>query len=80
MESMRTIVEVNSLEELAEHLSQFKGIFVKTDVQPEEIRFDYYCYDPRINWETYLVRIRNNIIAGLSDSKFDRCQKTKSGE
>lgn len=77
---MRTIVEVNSLEELAKHLSQFKGIFVKTDVQPDEIEFEHYCYDPRINWDCYLVRIRDGIIAGLSDSKFDRCQKTKSGE
>ena len=50
-ESMATVVEVESLDEL-------KAIIEKDWELPiHSIRLKYYCYDSRINWDSYIVMI-----------------------
>lgn len=62
-ESMKTVREVNSIQELKEYL--------KTD----EIKFEYCTFDSRNNWDTYYVLKKNNdgkfTVAGMSDGKFE---------
>lgn len=59
-ESMKTVVEVKSIVDLARILDC-----------PSKIEFEHIGMDDRINWDTYYV-IADNMIVGMSDSnKFD---------
>lgn len=51
-ESMKTVVEVNTIEELKDHISSKIGSKVL------DIKIEYYTYDDRIKWETYIVECR----------------------
>jgi hypothetical protein len=69
-ESMGTIQEFNSIDELRNYLTKVFnwGII-------DQIKIKHYCYDRRINWDTYLVRFNfvndpEFKIAGMSDSTF----------
>jgi len=55
-ESMKTIIEVNSLFELRQALGN-----------PNYITFKHIGMDARINWDTYYV-IADDKIIGMSDS------------
>jgi hypothetical protein len=71
-ESMETEIQVNSVEEIKEHLNKFYTNFGKT---VEDIKFEYCGMDKRINWDTYYVLQRLNgeehfTVAGMSDGKF----------
>jgi hypothetical protein len=64
---METVVTVNSIDELIEHLNKTHEGY---DV--ENIRFEYSSYDRRIQWETHYVMIRQRgekeyNIVGMSD-------------
>ena len=68
-DSMKTVKEFTSIEQIKEHLNKFynhNGKFV------EEIKFVYLGWDNRVNWDTYyvLMRLNNEVdfkIAGFSD-------------
>lgn len=68
-DSMRTVREVNSVEEIKQHLNTLLYPFGK---EVEEIKFDYSGFDKRINWDTYYVlqRIKGETeftVAGMSN-------------
>lgn len=71
-ESMATQIEVNNIDELKDHLNKtWNGLGTTV----EEIKFEYYGYDSRINWNTHLVSVRLNVddfftVVGMSDGKF----------
>lgn len=50
-DSMLTVKEVNSMEELKEKMEKDFPGYYKTDT----IKFEDYCYDERIDWHTYLI-------------------------
>jgi hypothetical protein len=52
--SMKTVVEINSMEELKEKL---KEAFPYLEM--DDIWFEDYAYDNRIGWDTKLVMSRN---------------------
>ena len=52
-ESMAEVKEFSSIKELCEYLAeQCKGAFDVSDIY-----ISYYCYDERIDWETYIVTV-----------------------
>jgi len=59
-ESMKTIIEVNSLDDLKKKLSEEYG--------ETNLTCDFYCFDKRINWDTYMIRSNGDII-GFSDGE-----------
>lgn len=68
-ESMATCIEVKDWVELRAHLTKsWEPYALKID----EIKIHYYCFDDRIKWETYLVKVRfkgkpDFIVAGMSN-------------
>lgn len=53
-DSMKNVKLFSSVETLLDYLvCKYGGAFSKTDIV-----FEYYCYDSRINWHTYLVSVK----------------------
>ena len=68
-ESLKSTIEVNSIDEIKSHLNKFYNQFGK-DV--DEIKFQYVGMDERIGWNTYYVlqRLKEEdafTVAGMSD-------------
>jgi len=71
-DSMETVQEVSSIEEIKQHLNKFYNQFGKSVV---EIKFKHVGIDDRIDWDTYYVlqRIEGEsqfTVAGMSDGFF----------
>jgi hypothetical protein len=72
-ESMETVQEFDTVEQIVIHLNKFYNHF---NAEVVEIKFVKSVYDDRINWDTYNVtyRLKNETafcVAGMSDGKFD---------
>ena len=68
-DSMETVQEVSTIEEIKQHLNKFYNQFGKSVV---EIKFEHVGMDDRINWDTYYVLKRLDketdfTVAGMSD-------------
>jgi len=50
-DSMKTVTNVESLKDI-EKICNFKG----------EYKIKYYCFDDRINWNTYIVTCDDKVI------------------
>lgn len=72
-ESLETVIEINSFQELLAHLNKFYKPFGK---EAEEIKFTHVGKDERIGWDTYYVLLRlmgeeNFSVVGMSDGKLE---------
>jgi len=72
-DSMKTVREVSSVEEIKQHLNDYYNQF---GWEVEEIRFSPVCYDCRIGWNTYnvLYRLKGGndfYVAGMTDGCLD---------
>ena len=70
--SMETEREVNSIDEIKEHLNKFYKQFGK---EIEEVKFEHVGFDDRTGWDTYYVKQRLKgekefKVAGMSDGSF----------
>lgn len=70
-DSLETTIEVNSIQEIIDHLNSYYNQFGK---EVEEIKFDYSGFDDRVGWDTYYVLHRlkgeeNFTVAGMSDGR-----------
>ena len=68
-ESLKSTIEVNSIDEIKSHLNKFYNQFGK---EVDEIKFQYVGMDERIGWNTYYVlqRLKEEdtfTVAGMSD-------------
>jgi len=68
-DSMETVQEVSTIEQIKQHLNKFFNQFGKSVA---EIKFKYDSFDNRINWDTYYVLQRlegenDFTVAGMSD-------------
>jgi len=65
-DAMKTVVEVADRTALIEHLRK-----VYDDGMPmpdlEKMVIEYYCYDDRIGWDTYIIYVKNYGVLGFSD-------------
>lgn len=73
-ESMKTVIEVNSEQEIIDHLNKYWNDVGKS---VEKIKFEYACYDNRIGWDTWYVLQRLSgerefTVAGMSDGKLEK--------
>lgn len=71
-DSMETEMQVNSVDEIKDHLNKSHSIFGKS---VEEIKFRYCGMDNRIGWDTYYVLQRISgekefTVAGMSNGNF----------
>lgn len=66
-ESMKTTIEVDTIEELVAHLSKTYG-------EVKSVKFKYLGYDERNKWETFYVSASSDkkdyVICGMSDGNF----------
>lgn len=65
-DSMKTVIEVDNIENLSIKISEYLGIKIKSN----KIQFKYLSFDKRTDCNTYLVSIKLGVI-GYSDSLFD---------
>jgi len=68
-DSMETVREVYTVEEIMRHLNEYFNLFGRTVI---EIKFSHQGLDDRIGWDTWLVlqRLDNEdffTVAGMSD-------------
>jgi len=73
-DSIKTVIDVNSLEELEDIISKEYDIPLSGWF---EFRFEYAGYDNRIDWETYYVIVKDMIygygyIAGMINGVFKK--------
>mgnify|MGYP003399489751 CR=1 FL=1 len=69
-ESLKTVQEFNTKEELISHLNSIYSQFNRTIA---EIKFEYFGFDSRMQWESHYVMQRlegetHFTVAGMSDS------------
>lgn len=69
VESMNTVREVNTTDEIKQHLDKIYNQFGK---EIEEIKFKHIGFDKRIDWDTYYVlqRLKGEeifTVAGMSN-------------
>lgn len=67
-DAMKEVVEVNSLAELVEHLNTTLGPFLSGRILPEDLECKYYTYDERIDWDTYIWRLKDFGVVGYTNS------------
>lgn len=68
-DSMQTVIEVNSKQDIIDHLNSWWN---KLGYNIYSVIIEYYCYDDRIGWDTYIVRQQlegetNYTVAGFTD-------------
>ena len=56
-ESMEELKEFAAVEDLLNWLCEDSEICGKKMFEVEDINFSYYCYDERIDWQTFIVTI-----------------------
>jgi hypothetical protein len=57
-DAMSEVIEVSDRADLIRHLvKELRPWFIEID--DSDIRIEPYCYDDRINWDTYIVTLRN---------------------
>lgn len=57
-ESMEKVVELKDQADLLKHLNQERA-WCGVSLEDADVKVEPYGYDERINWDTYLVTIRN---------------------
>ncbi len=62
-QSLREVVDVDSFDELISVLD------LLLQATTDNTKLEYYCYDDRIGWETYIVLVNGNAV-GFTDGKF----------
>lgn len=63
-ESMKTVCEVNSKQELANHISEEFGLFIN----PNDLTVRWYCADNRIGWgKCYIVTLPDFGVLGFTN-------------
>ena len=70
-ESMQHIVELGSMPELVGYLNlSLDQRWMRQPIAAADIEIEYYCFDYRINWKTFIVSVRNWGPVGFADSEF----------
>ena len=54
-EAMQEVKQFNTMEDLIDYLVKVHIMNENKAFRKEDIYIHYYCYDERINWQTYLV-------------------------
>lgn len=57
-DSLKTVVEVDSLESLISIISKDWEEWILEPLELDIIKIDPYVYDHRINWDTHIVTVR----------------------
>lgn len=65
-ESLKTIQVFNDLKGLINYLRKSLSLY-HFQFLDSDVEIDYYCYDHRINWNTYIVTIKNLGVIGFTD-------------
>lgn len=66
-ESLETVVELGTKAELVAHLNQILDPHWLS-ITEADIEIKFYKYDDRIDWQTYLVRVRDWGPVGFTNS------------
>lgn len=61
-DSMATCFEVQNKQELVDEMSNILGY----RIADADVSVEYYAFDQRINWDTYLVKYKNHAF-GFAD-------------
>lgn len=80
-ESLKTTIEVNSVEEIISHLNEMYDYHPGRQV--EEIKFEYGGWDARINWNFYYVLQKQQgdtffTVAGMADGCLHQVENSGS--
>lgn len=63
-ESMATVVELEPTKEaIANHWNSISSHYINQ----EDVNVEYYTYDNRIKWDTYIVTITNGGVLGFTN-------------
>lgn len=71
-ESLAMTIEVNSLDDVAKH---FKDTCLFDDVDITDLKCEYYGYDKRIDWDTWIITaafcngVPERFVLGYSDGE-----------
>ncbi len=69
-DSMKTVVEVGSKQELARVIANCLGIRSHgLNISVDTIQINFYGFDTRINWDTYIVTLANYGVVGFISGK-----------
>ena len=55
-ESMECVKEFNTLEDMINWICEDSEFCGKEMFRVEDINFSWYCYDERIDWQTFIVK------------------------
>ena len=67
-ESMEHVKEFGSRAEFVEYL---KGIYYEVADLEEKLEIFYQNYDNRIDWQTYMVKIKDYCVVGFLNGEFE---------
>ena len=67
-DSLETQIEVLSKEDLFNAIKEYLKPFV-FDFCIDDIECSYYGFDNRINWDTYLITLKNYGVIGMTDQE-----------
>jgi hypothetical protein len=70
IDSMETVVEVGSKQELVKVISERLGIYSHgINISMDTIQINPYGFDTRIGWDTYIVTLANYGVVGFTNGK-----------
>lgn len=65
-ESIKTIVEVSSREELINHIRKLQEQ-LGVEIDGKDVSIEYYGFDTRLGWETHIVTDKDRAVLGFTD-------------
>ena len=69
-ESMQTVVELKDRAALDQHIAGLLKPWGRV-VTPDQIKSSWYCQDPRIGWDTWMITVDDYGVIGFTNGDPD---------
>ena len=64
-DSMKTVQEFNTLHELLDIINKDLSSWSLKSLKLKDLVIEHYCFDPRINWDTYMITAFSKLNRGI---------------
>lgn len=64
-DSMKTVCEFNTLHELLDIINKDLSSWSTKSLQLKDLVIEHYCFDTRINWDTYMITAFSKLNRGV---------------
>lgn len=71
VDSMATVTVIEPTAEAIARLASLAMLDYGVAFTADQVKIEWYCYDPRIGWETYIVTLEGYGVFGFTDGPLE---------